>query len=249
MIKKNIDWLPHKKYYEFAYHKYFNPEVVYDQWEPWDEWDYPDRDLLRFKHIIAEQIKYVSNKKVLDLACHLGYTSLFCLHNGAESVTGTNIRDKEIQISNEICTYAGYKNFKFLNSNLYNKKELKKLCNNHDTIYFTGVLYHLNNHFEILETLCQSKARTIIIESKVPMNNYEYDCEDPLILWDNEDTSKSYNGWYYQEPVAYVGIPNTCWIIEALKNLGMEIVYNKSIEYRKSNGKMTRRTIITANKK
>ena len=51
-----MDWLPDKKYYEYAYHKFFNPEVEYANWEPWDEWDYPERDVLRFGQIIKNSI-------------------------------------------------------------------------------------------------------------------------------------------------------------------------------------------------
>jgi len=245
-----VDYLPDKRWFEYAHHKWHNPEVEYHNWNPWDEWDYPEQDILRFKHIIGNQKEFISNKKVLDLACHLGYTSLFLLHNGATHVTGTNIEQRELEIAKEICTRAGYQNFDFEYSNLYNKQELKTLCDNHDTVLLTGVLYHLNNHYEILETLCKSKATTVIIESKTTMNHYEYNCQVPLITWANEETYHKETGWYYNEPTAFVGMPNTAWITQALESLHMEIVYNQAIEYIKhENGKKTRRVTITATKK
>lgn len=243
-----VDWLPDKRWYEFAYHKFFNPEVEYDGWQPWDEWDYPERDIIRFKNIIADQRDYIKDKRVLDLACHLGYTTLFCLHNGAKYVTGTNVRQNELDIGNEICSQAGYNNFEFLFSNLYNNQELLELCNNHDTVFFTGVLYHLNNHYPVLETLCNSTAETIIIESKVPMNEYEYNCKKPLIVWHTEKTH-SYNGWYHDSPTCFVGTPNTAWIVNALESLNMHVTYNQAVEYLKASNSMTRRVTITAKRK
>ena len=65
-LKHLNNGLPDKKYYEFAYHKFFNPEVEYTSWEPWDAWDYPERDILRFGCIIKDQIPFIQNKKVLD---------------------------------------------------------------------------------------------------------------------------------------------------------------------------------------
>jgi ubiquinone/menaquinone biosynthesis C-methylase UbiE len=243
-----VQWLPDKQWYEFAYHKFYNPEVDYNEWQPWDEWTYPERDVSRFKNIIADQVQHIEGKRVLDLACHLGYTSLFCLHNGASHVTGTNVRQRELDIGAEICTHAGYTNFEFLYSNLYNTQELLELCNNHDTVFFTGVLYHLNNHYQILETLCSSSAKTIVIESKVPMNDYEYNCEKPLIIWNTEKTN-SHNGWYYDQPSAFIGTPNTAWILQALQSLNMNVIYNQAIEYLKASESMTRRVTITATHK
>lgn len=248
-----VEWLPDKRWVEFAYHKFYNPEVEYDKWKSWDEWDYPECDVHRFKHIIADQLDYIKNKRVLDIACHLGYTSLFCLHNGASHVTGTNVRQRELDIAKEICTGAGYTNFNFLFSNLYDTNQLQDLCNQHDTILCTGILYLVNNHFQFLEAICTSTAETIIIETKVPTNDYENNCEEPLLIWRTRET-KSPDAWYYDKPTAFYGTPNTAWIVEALDNLNMHVSYVNTIEYDYSKDEnirddVTRRVTITATRK
>ena len=239
-----ISWLPDKKYYEYAYHKFFNPDTEYLNWQPWDQWTYPDRDLLRFKHIIHDQLPYIQDKKVLDVACHLGYLSLFCLHNNVSYVTGTNVRDRELFIASEICTLAGYDNFKFLNSDLYNLEEFKTLCNSHDTVILSGIMYHINNHYELLQTIADSSAQHIIIESQL-----DHDDPDPLkpyMRWRHENTQSSVNGKFRDKDNCFVGIPNRKWFEEALVDLNFKIVYNEVIEYAKPDNTFTTRCIITA---
>ena len=239
-----MDWLPDKKYYEYAYHKFFNPEVEYANWQPWDEWDYPERDVLRFGQIIKNQQQYIQGKRVLDVACHLGYITLFCLYNNASFVTGTNVRDRELSIADEICKLAGYTDFSFVNSDIYNSTELTNLCNNHDTIILSGIMYHLNNHYTVLQSIADSTVKNIIIESQLDHNNA--DVAIPYIRWYHEDSQISVNGIFRDKSKSFVGVPNQKWFEEALVDLGFNIVYNETIEFIKDSGKPTKRCIITA---
>jgi len=239
---KNLNWLPDKKWYEFAYHKFFNPEVKYEDWMPWDEWDYPERDILRFSKIIKDQSDHIKNSKVLDLACHLGYISLFCLHNNAKWVTGTNVRDFELSIAKDICTKSGYENFEFINSDLNDLTQLRELANTHDTIMLPGVLYHLNNHYQVLETLCNSKAKKIIIESRVLP---ELEIDTPMVEWGFEE-NESTSGFYNNISKVCIGTPNTNWILQILNFFDREVIYNQKISYKKPNGNIDHRVIITA---
>lgn len=239
-------WLPDKKYYEYSYHKFFNPAVTYESWTPCDQWNYPERDILRFDHIVGQQINYIQNKRVLDVACHLGYLSLFCLHNGASYVTGTNVRNTELAVANEVATLAGYTNFEFLNSSIYNSEEFYKLCNQHDTILFSGILYHINNHCQIFKTVADSSAQTLIIES---MLTDSIDIgSTPIINWKFEDTTISTLGFEDNQQKTFVGIPNHRWIEESMLHFGFNIVYNKIFDFTKPDGKLTRRCVVVGTK-
>jgi ubiquinone/menaquinone biosynthesis C-methylase UbiE len=243
---QNTTWLPDKKYYEYAYHKFFNPEVNYANWTPWDEWNYPERDLLRFDHIIRQQVAHIQNKTVLDVACHLGYLSLFCLHNGAKQVTGTNVRDKELSIAKEISQLAGYTNCEFLNSNIYNLEEFYKLCNAHETVLLSGILYHVNNHYQLLKTIADSSAQTLILESSI---QHAIDlAEYPIINWRMENTDISTSGFEDDQSITFVGIPNHKWIEQALRQLGFKLTYNEIIEYNDPSGRRTKRCILVGQK-
>jgi len=239
-----IKWLPNKKYYEYAYHKFFNPEVTYDKWQPWDQWTYPDADVLRFDHIINQQLSHITNRRVLDIACNLGYISLFCLHNNAEFVTGTNVRNRELSIADEICTLAGYSNYKFINSCIYNLNELLDLCNTHDTVVLSGIIYHINHHYQLLKTIADSSASCIIIETQ--FDNAIDIGTTPIISWSRENTQISSNGFEPGKDTTFIGTPNRRWVEQALIDLNFKISYNKTIEYSKVEGRFTQRGILTA---
>ena len=239
-------WLPDKKFYEYSYHKFFNPDVEYNSWHPWDQWNYPDRDLLRFNHIIGQQIGHFQRKRVLDVGCHLGYLSLFCLHNNASYVTGTNIRNKELLIAKEITTLAGYSNCEFLNSNIYNFDDLTKLCNSHDTVLLSGILYHINNNYQVLKLISDSTAQTLILESDLK-NSIDIG-NSPIVNWKVEDTTNSIFGFEDGRSSTFVGIPNLKWIEQVLVQLGFKITYNEVFEYNDSNGLKSKRCVLVGQK-
>jgi Methyltransferase domain len=239
-------WLPDKKYYEYAYHKFFNPTVEWKNWTPWEEWNYPDRDLLRFDHIIGKQIQHIKNKRVLDIACHLGYNSLFCLHNDASYVTGTNVREFELNIAREITSLAGYSNCNFVLSDIYNLSEFADQCNDHDTVLLSGILYHLNNHYELLQTIANSRAQTLILE--VDLSDAIDIGKQPIVHWIDESVAESVNGYEKNKKETFVGIPNRRWIECALHRLGFEITYNQIMEFTMPNGIYARRCTMVAQK-
>ena len=200
-----MNWLPDKKYYEYAYHKFFNPTAEFSSWIPDNNWRYPDRDIIRFHHTIFDQLEYIKDHRVLDVATHLGYLTLFCLHNQATHVTATDVRLRELAIAKEICSLAGFKNFQMLNSDVYDLIEFRELCNKHDTILLSGIMYHLNHHYTFLHTIADSYIKNIAIETKFFEDQYN---DQPCIQWMNELSVHSTNGFFLCNDELFVGWPN-----------------------------------------
>lgn len=236
------DWLPDKKYYEYAYHKFFNHDIDYQNWQPWDEWTYPDRDILRFTHIIGNQLNHIRHKRVLDVACHLGYLTLFCLHNEAAFVTATNIRSRELSIAQEVLALTYHTNYALLLSDLNDETCFRDLCNQHDTILFSGIIYHISNHYEKLKSIYQSSADTLIIEGKQP------DILGCCVQWMHESSDDPCNAFDKNKSTAFVGMPTNTWVESALIDIGWSIVYNETVSYTKPDHTPTQRYIITAKK-
>lgn len=232
--------LPDKRYYEFIYHKFFNPPVNYIDWKPCEQWDYPEKDLIRFNHIIVNNIKYIKDKKVLDIACHLGYLSLFCLHNGATSVTGTNVRQRELALSQELCTIAGYTNVKFIELNLYDFDNMITYLNHHDTILLSGILYHVNNHYQLLEHITKSNIKNIIIESEIVIN------DQSIVAWVHENSENRVNGFYNELTDLYVGIPSLKFIVELLTYFNWNIESTVEFSFSSSVDRIHQRAVIVA---
>lgn len=243
--EKVLASLPDKRFYEYAYHKFFTEGVEYETWQPDATWTYPDRDLLRFGEIITAQQQHIAGKRVLDLGCHLGYVSLFCLHNGARHVTGTNVRTRELDISREICRYAGYSNCQFVYSDIDNSADLHNLCSTVDTVLLCGLLYHVNNHMQLLKTIYDSTAKTLIIESEV----HEREPWAPSIIFHKEASENPTHKLEPNKQFAFVGTPNVAWIKTAMQYVGYEVAYEKAFSYADPSGRQMNRYIITGTKK
>lgn len=239
-------WLPPKEFYEFAYHKFLtNSNLDFMGWQACDTWSYPDRDILRFSHLIGNQLELIESKKVLDVGCHLGYVSLFCLHNQSRYVTGTEPRYQKIEIAKEICSAAGYDNFNFLSTNINDDIGMKKLYDTHDTVILSGILYHITDHFRVLKIIADSSVSSIIIES-------EDTCPElgtmPMISWKLESSAVQENAFHDNQADVPVGAPNRYWFHFILKFLGFHIQYSKTFEFVTPTGRLTKRFVISATK-
>jgi len=219
--------LPDKKYYEFSYHMLFNNkfdnlEKEWQAWKPWDIWTYPVFDLNRFNIIMCQNAKYIHNKKILDIGCNIGYLSLFSLYLECKHVTGIDVREEKLNIADFICNKANFSNHTFKKVNIHNCDSLNKVMNGVETIIFSGVLYHVSNHYEILRNLSNSDADTMIIENEESPEGR--DKHTPYIFWHDRDNTKNMmHGYSKDHEHILVGKPNQAWINMAMKELGWKL--------------------------
>tara|TARA_Y100000310_G_C20646562_1_gene796983 strand:+ start:294 stop:1028 length:735 start_codon:yes stop_codon:yes gene_type:complete len=214
------DVLPDKKYYEFMYHSYFNEwkniNDFYSIWKPWNEYDYHKDDINRFNKIIFDNVNFIRNKRILDIGCSIGYLSLFCLHAGCSNIRGFDIRSKNITIANHTLNIAGYNNHNLFVDDIHNKNHLTTNLENIDTVLLSGLIYHVHDHVKILDTITNSKIKTLIInveEATEIMND-----KNPLIIWRNEKTDDPQNGWIDGKSNITVGTPNQQFLNCALQD-------------------------------
>lgn len=222
-----VSQLPDKRYYEYIYHKLFNLDATFERWNDWPVWNYPVQDALRFKYILLDNAQYIKNSCVADFGCHIGYMSLFMSHLGAKFVTGTNIRQQELNLSRELCHIAGANNVKFIQSDLHNYQDVLNICNNHETVLFSGILYHLTDQVNLLETVTNSTAKTLIIDNEEDASIV--DIKHPLIFYKIENTDISVNGFdnSTRSNSILVGLPNQSWIDFTMTYFGWKKVYDK----------------------
>ena len=219
-----LNQLPNKRLYEFGYHKLFNDkDAEFDSWIDWDEWTYPVQDLLRFHAIILDNIKHIKGKRIIDLASHIGYLSLFSLHIGAKHAICTNIEAESRYIVREVLLAAGYsvEQFQAVIADLHDYKTTTKLCATCDTVIISGVLYHVHDHYQILESICAAGPATIIIETSE--SNNILDNPMPLIEWHTEDGTSDTKGFYNSMNNILVGHPNASWFKLTMDTLGYDL--------------------------
>jgi 2-polyprenyl-3-methyl-5-hydroxy-6-metoxy-1,4-benzoquinol methylase len=226
-IKYITSRLPDKRFYEFAYHmlfqnKFTDLEKEWQKWKPWNIWDYPIFDLNRFNIIACQNDRYIRDKKILDIGCNIGYLSLFCLCLGCENVLGIDAREEKLNIADFICNKAKFSNHTFRKVDINHKDSVTPILNGIETIVFSGVLYHVSNHYEILRRLSDSTAETMIIENE-ESHEFRYE-SNPHIFWHQENTKSTMNGYSNYHDRILVGAPNQTWINTAMQELGWRLL-------------------------
>jgi hypothetical protein len=209
---------------------------------------YPYSDQIRIQKQLIDNIDYIKDQRVLDLACHLGIFGDACMQLGAKSVTGTNIRPRIIDIVNQGFQHAGWLDrAKVIDQDIYNIKALQHLCNHHDVVLLAGIMYHVNNHFDILTTISNSTCNRLIIDTLYYLPDW-YETQ-PRVTWYSESNQPEFNGHDLKTAstnTAFVGIPNFCWYQQALELLGWHIRSTAHVKFMHFHTKLRRRAVITA---
>jgi len=234
-IKQIKKQLPDKKYYEFGHYmfnsnKFKNLEYEWNNWQHWILWHYPVYDLNKFNRLILQNAKYIKNKRILDIGCNLGILSLLCLHLDCKKVTGFDIRENKLKLAEFICKKYGSDRHEFKKVNLQNYADLLKVSQKIDTIIFAGVIYHVPNHYDILRTLSNSKASTMIIQNRD--SEQFWNNPKPNIAWTTEITENPQNGFDQNLKEILVGRPNQAWINHAMKELGWKLIKHEQYLHR-----------------
>lgn len=224
-----------------------NPKL---QWDRLDQQNcrYPYSDQIRIQKQLIDNIDLIKHHRVLDLACHLGIFGDACMQLGAQSVTGTNIRPRIIDIVNQGFQHAGWQDrARVIYHDIYDTLGLQQLCDQHDLVLLAGIMYHVNNHFDILSAISRSSCRNLVIDTLYYLPDW-HDTR-PTVNWYLESTQPEYNG---SDPKtaetnnAFVGIPNFCWYQQALELLGWQIKSTVHVHFMHFATKLRRRAVITA---
>lgn len=223
--------LPDKKFYEFMYHAWFSNNLenvadFYSTWKPWDEWDYPIDDLIRFKKLIIDNESHIKDKNVFDIGSHLGYMTLFCLNLKCKHVVGLEPRENKLELSNFVCREAGYKNFNFVQGSTHEEKFMHH-AGQVDTVILSALIYHVADHFNLLEKITNSPAECLIIENK-EKNNIAFDTR-PQVYWEIEDSEqgKEVGAWRFDKKELLVGTPNQPFLNSIMFELGWKLEKNE----------------------
>ncbi len=191
--------------------------LSYDRWQPWDEWDYSAADRDRFTRTILNNLDLITDKKVFDIGCLLGILSLTMLHNSAKQVVAIDIRQDNLEIAKEVCSLAGFGNIQFHQCDLYDSTRLLSLVDDCDTILFSGVFYHINNHYQIIEQLTSTSATSIILETVVNGSDRS------TVEWSHEESQDHRAGSNKNQSRVMIGFPSVRFCQELLRYHGWKI--------------------------
>jgi predicted RNA methylase len=176
-----------------------------------------------FEFFVPKSLEFMlADQHVLDLASHTGESSICCSEYGAKTVIGVEPREHLVQQSIKLAKSLNFDNVDYVTGDACNKDQMIGFLKNVDTVVTFGMFYHIADHNLLLQTICESKAKHIILET-------EFGPETPLpsIDWCVEQTDNVRNGHNGYDKIL-VGAPNLKWIDDCLSVYGWKIVYFKA---------------------
>ena len=185
----------------------FSPQIYYESVKR-DFGTYHTQTHVTMNDTIAEfilkNIDVIENKNVIDFACKDGAVSCLASLYKAHSVLGMDVRQDNIDIACSIRQDLQL-DINFVLSNLHDYETNKILCKDKDTALLFGIMYHVHDHVDIIDSIFCNNVKNIIIESGI------YENEQPLIWWKTEPTFELRSGWHDSKNEIIVGFPTISW--------------------------------------
>ena len=160
------------------------------------------------------------NLVVADLACGNGWAGKKLIECGAQFVDFLDIR---LEWFNKFNTNLVYSNYRLHQCNIEDEIVLLEKIINTDVILYFGHLYHSINPTAILNTICKSKAKYIVLESKIS-DITTPDLNESKILRHLEDSTPYYNVWSESNSAIEVCQPTFAFTKKFLEDAGWTIV-------------------------
>lgn len=183
-------------------------------------------------------VNLINGKSVIDIGCNFGHWSIFANSHGASHVIGSDVRQENVNIAKLCQQDLGIdpSALQFVKSDVHDYAQLKNLCSDRTTVFFLGLLYHVHDHYNVLESLCQPSVEHIFIET-AEVDEY---CEtsDPLIWWKQEPSYELIAGYHNHKDKILVGYPNEAWITMAMEVLGFNLSFKEVYNIYNSNQKL-----------
>jgi hypothetical protein len=183
---------------------------------------------IRIQTQLIDNIELIKNKRVVDLGTHRGQFLYPCLELGCESIIGVQpMSDYNTAINEALSGLNLSDRASAVWGDAYDLAGLVEILKDQNTLLLLGVLYHLNNHYQLLETITQTNLTGLIIDISVIDTDLDhYTSAEPKIKWLAELQNHDENGWELNgvnKNRTWVGQPNAAWLIQTLQYLGWQI--------------------------
>ena len=125
-----------------------------------------DRLNARYLALIHANREIIDGARVLDLASHDGRFSFAALQSGAAHVVGIEHEPHLVSKANENLGHHDVprERYEFVLGDMFDRIPETERC---DIVFCFGILYHINDHMRLLQTIAEHAPRTLIIDSNV----------------------------------------------------------------------------------
>jgi 2-polyprenyl-3-methyl-5-hydroxy-6-metoxy-1,4-benzoquinol methylase len=219
------------RFYEFVNKKLTNKNV---NWAPetFSGYKMPYAFKSRIQSQLIDNVEFIKDRHVVDLGCERGQFLFPCTALGCASVTGVQPLEDYNHVINEALAHLNLQTqASAVYGNVYDLNYLKNQLVGKDTVLCLGLLYHLNHHYQFLQTISSSDVSALIIDISIQNKHMlDFYCSNtPDIRYWYEKHGVDINGWELlstTNPNTFVGTPNAAWIINCLTHLGWTVKSN-----------------------
>lgn len=162
---------------------------------------------------LAKHHTTISNKIVLDLACHDGESTDILQTMGAKHIYAIDIREHLIEEARQHLTG----NIDFFVGDVTDSKLICPLIEKSQTVVLLGLFYHLFDHFRFLSHILKPNIEYCLIETLFGTESLNAE-----MVWGFENTHDDIHGWSQGLKIIPNGTPNLSWIIQAARIFGFE---------------------------
>jgi Methyltransferase domain len=219
--------LPSPDHYQYVSHMFHSKQMLpYENYTPAPNWDYPELDRARLERVFLTDESYIKDCNVVDLGCHTGYFAYVAKTLGAKSAHGVNARQFPLDVAEYAYSQLGQTDLSFERGNLEDLDFLKRMCAGKDTVLFSGTLEHLRNPYAIIETISNSDAKNLIIESSIFSDEGE-----PAVKYYTQSTGSAFTVYDNDREIAIGSEPNAAWFDMVLYFFNWRIEYHTITHY------------------
>jgi 2-polyprenyl-3-methyl-5-hydroxy-6-metoxy-1,4-benzoquinol methylase len=171
--------------------------------------------------ILSANKDILLGKNIVDFSCHTGMYSFAALNLGANSVVAFDIRNEVLHVANlwkQIHQVPDDK-LKFIKLDIHDYTGITDICTGKDTALIPGVMYHIHDHYQVLEAVAKSGVKHLLIETSEHNTNL-VDSSEPNVAWGIEPSFELFGGWHDNQDLVAVGSPNGAWFKSITSLLG-----------------------------
>jgi methyltransferase family protein len=125
-----------------------------------------DRLNARYLALIHANRALIEGARVLDLASHDGRFTFAALQNGAAHVVGIEHEPHLVRKANENLEHheVPRERYEFVLGDMFDRIPELEPC---DLVFCFGILYHINDHMRLLQTIAELAPKSLIIDSNI----------------------------------------------------------------------------------
>lgn len=196
-------------------------------------------------HVLAHRAD-LHGKRVWDIGCGDGVLTQAIYQMQPSRLLATDVRTETLDHLHAVFDECGFDTVHFSHCDVYDQNTMTQLAGQTDTIHMGGLFFHVNNHFQLLHTLCSGSANCVIFDTVVDKSSWTQSrCQVEWHLEDSDHVMFGRDRRTQHKGQSWIGHPNLAWITQTVEILDWCIADIKYHHYIHRTKRLQRKCIFT----